>query len=278
LDKSTGFHLNVHRNKLDDLDNLDNLDRSNKASESNVYHNTLDNLDDLDGFNSSNKASRSYSHLHLNTTSRPHPHSNDHLNRTPPFTPYSNNNDTRFNIDNVFRSNTPNMLHSNTSPFTNDSSVRSTFQTLNNTGSTLGPFHKMDNVHQICSWLCANPSILLLAYNMHLSMQTPVANSFSFVSPNFNSSMLTTGIPQMSNQGDKVKNLDFLEELKCLFLRVRNPKRSVFEDLVRIIFNCRLNSTEGTNWLTAAKNSFTDSRNKFLNAVEQEIDNFKAKR
>ena len=173
------------------------------------------------------------------------------------------------------------MVHSNTSPLlSNDSDIRSTFRTTYNVESTLPtPFREMDNIHQICSWLCANPSILSLAYSMHLSMQTPVANSLNFTSPSFNSSIVATGIPQTSKKEDnKAKSLDFLEELKCLFLRVRNPKNGVFEALVRKIFNCDLNSTEGTNWLQAAKKNFNDSRNKFLSAVEQKIDNFKEKR
>ena len=218
-------------------------------------HNTLDILDD--------------SSLHLNT--RPRPWASDRLNSTPPLTPRSNNTRMNFNndSDNAFRLNTPNMLRSNTSV-----DVHSTFRTSYNAESTLpGPFREMDNIYQICSWLCANQSILLLAYNMHLSMQTPAGNALNFISPNFNSAI----VPQVSNQ-DKVKSRDFLEELKCLFLRVRKPKKGVFEDLVRKMFNCDLNSTEGIDWLSAAKKSFNDFRNKFLDAVEEEIDNFKEKR
>jgi len=73
-------------------------------------------------------------------------------------------------------------------------------------------------------------------------------------------------------------NRDFLEELKCLFLRVRNPNKSAFEDLVRQVFNYDLNSTEGINWLRAANRNFGDSRNKFLDIVMGVIDEFKGKR
>ncbi|RIA95934.1 hypothetical protein C1645_816077 [Glomus cerebriforme] len=54
-------------------------------------------------------------------------------------------------------------------------------------------FHKMTNIHQICLWLCANPDVLLFAYNMYISMQTPVANGFNFISSNFNSSTMVDG-------------------------------------------------------------------------------------
>ena len=73
-------------------------------------------------------------------------------------------------------------------------------------------------------------------------------------------------------------NRDFLEELKCLFLRVRNPKKSTFEDLVRQIFNCDLNSAEGIDLLRIANRQFGDFRNKFLDSIEDLINEFKAKR
>ncbi|GES87630.1 hypothetical protein GLOIN_2v1775382 [Rhizophagus clarus] len=110
----------------------------------------------------------------------------------------------------------------------------------------------MANVHQICSWLCANLNILLLAYNLYLSMQSPVTNSFNFITPNHNSLLLATSIPQ---QEDRTKdNWDFLKELKCLFLQVRNPKKNIFEDLVHQIFNCNLNSMEGIELLGNGNN------------------------
>ncbi|RIA92223.1 hypothetical protein C1645_736543 [Glomus cerebriforme] len=66
-----------------------------------------------------------------------------------------------------------------------------------------------------------------------LDFRTPVANGFNFVSSNFNSSTLATAASYIQKQEDKMKmNRDFLEELKCFFLRVRNPKKSAFEDLV----------------------------------------------
>ena len=70
-------------------------------------------------------------------------------------------------------------------------------------------------------------------------------------------------------------NYDFLEELKCLFLRVQNPKKNAFEDLVRQIFKCDLNSAEGIDWLRAANRNFGDFRNKFLDSVEEIIKIFK---
>jgi hypothetical protein len=71
-------------------------------------------------------------------------------------------------------------------------------------------------------------------------------------------------------------NRDFLEELKCLFLRVRNPKKNAFEDLVRQIFNCDLNSADGVDWLRTSNRQFGDFRNKFLDSIEDLINEFKA--
>lgn len=74
------------------------------------------------------------------------------------------------------------------------------------------------------------------------------------------------------------KNCNFLEELKCLFLRVRNPNKCVFEELVRQMFNYNLNSAEGIDSLRTASKNFSDFRNKFLNEVENAIEEFKDKR
>jgi hypothetical protein len=126
------------------------------------------------------------------------------------FTSHSNN--TNFN-DNVFRSNTSNVFRSNTS--LNDNTViRPTFDAFNDdefrsnntsfrsNNVDFTPFRGMDNVHQICSWLCNNPDVLLLAYNMYMSMKASVMNEFNFILPNCNSSMSATSAPLV--QEDKV--------------------------------------------------------------------------
>lgn len=124
----------------------------------------------LDG----NDVSDSHFQLHLNNT-------------TPRSTSQSN---TRFNDNNdVFRLNTTNTFRRTSE------SNQSTLPTA---------FNDMSNIHQICSWLCENPNILLLAYNIYLSMQTPIGNAFNFTSLNFNSLTLATGVPQIPKQEDKV--------------------------------------------------------------------------
>ncbi|KAF0473027.1 hypothetical protein F8M41_024913 [Gigaspora margarita] len=72
----------------------------------------------------------------------------------------------------------------------------------------------------------------------------------------------------LQNQGDKIQaNRDFLEELKYLFLRVRNPRKGAFEELVLKIFRCELNSTEGVEYFHIANRHFGDFRNSLVNNV-----------
>ncbi|PKC54405.1 hypothetical protein RhiirA1_477374 [Rhizophagus irregularis] len=220
-----------------------------------------------------------------NTTSPP----NNTIFRLNTQNVFHSNTSSPNNTTNVFRLNTQNVLHSNTP---NDSDARSPLRTSYNAEPTLpASFCDMGNIHQICSWLCANPSILLLAYNLYLSMQTPVATSFNLVTPNFNSATLATGIPQALKQEDRflllllnnLHNSDesqsrLLEELKCLFLRARGPEKSAFKELVRQIFSYDLNSVEGIECLCAASRNFSDFHNKFLDNIEEAVTIFKKKR
>ena len=96
-----------------------------------------------------------------------------------------------------------------------------------------------------------------MANSMQLSMQTPIVEGSQY-KPSVSST-----IPQTQEKA-KVSR-DFLEELKCLFLSVRNPNKSVLEELVRKIVKCELNSAEGIEWLQTAKSSFGDFRNKLVN-------------
>ncbi|GBC25343.2 hypothetical protein GLOIN_2v1840951 [Rhizophagus irregularis DAOM 181602=DAOM 197198] len=255
-----------------------------------IYNNIL-----LDGMDESGNVDRIRNNDSYRSNEIHEPRFRLHYNTTP-----GPNRPREFN-DDVFRLNPQKVFHLNTPFFTNDhSDARSTFQTSE---STLpASFCDMGNIHQICSWLCANLSILLLAYNLYLSMQTPVATSFNLVTPNVNSATLATGILQALRQEDRVNttiiyfvissccyclitciiqtkaNRDFLEELKCLFLRARGPEKSAFEELVRQVFNYDLNSAEGIKCLRAASRNFSDFRNKFLDNIEEAVTIFKKKR
>ncbi|CAB4430768.1 unnamed protein product [Rhizophagus irregularis] len=124
------------------------------------------------------------------------------------------------------------------------------------------PFDEM-TIYQLCSWLCANPDILQLANNMHSSMQTPVVEGLRLMTSTAPGSLT---MPQ--HQENKMQSCrDFLEELKCLFLRVRNPQKRVLEELIRKVIKCELNSAEGIEWLHTANRHFGDFRNKLVNGL-----------
>jgi hypothetical protein len=71
---------------------------------------------------------------------------------------------------------------------------------------------------------------------------------------------------------------DYLEELKCLFLRVRHPPKGAIQDLVRQIFKYDLNSAEGIECVRIANKNFGDSRNKLVNGIMELIKLFKEQR
>jgi len=189
--------------------------------------------------NNSNEATGSRNNYSFNTPSPATPRSitpcsiNTHLTNTRPTNttntrPTNTTNTRPTNTTNTRPTNTTNMRPTNTRtcfdntdfndedfyPYAHNN--RSTFGTpnynatfqsnrSNNSESTFPvPFRDMDNIHQICSWLCTNPNILLLAYNIYMSMQAPVENGFNFVSPTFNSPMLATGTRHI--QDDRVRS------------------------------------------------------------------------
>ncbi|CAG8653745.1 9856_t:CDS:2, partial [Racocetra fulgida] len=132
------------------------------------------------------------------------------------------------NMMNIRMNNTCNVMNNSTIHFdTTDNSVPSSFNKM--------------MIYQLCSWLCENPNILQLANNMNLSMQAPVIERLQLMPSNSPGSLA-----MLQPREDKTKTCrDFLEELKYLFLRIQNLKKSVFEELVLKIFKCELNSAEG---------------------------------
>jgi len=130
------------------------------------------------------------------------------LRNTHPLTPrstmcsFTSHYDTNFN-DDLFHSNIPlndNTIFHPTSDTFNNNVFRSNNTSFWSIDANSTPFNRMDNVHQICSWLCKNPNVLLLAYNMYSSMHAPVTNGFNFITPNNNST--TVAAPYI--QEDKV--------------------------------------------------------------------------
>ena len=83
-----------------------------------------------------------------------------------------------------------------------------------------------------------NPDVLLLAYNMYISMQTPVANGFNFISSNFNSTM-ATGVIQMPKQEDKVNitiiHLSLIFITKCQIIYNSDEIQSRFSGRIKML-------------------------------------------
>ncbi|CAB4435209.1 unnamed protein product [Rhizophagus irregularis] len=138
-------------------------------------------------------------------------------------------------------------------------------------------FNDMDTIFQLATWLCANPNVLQFANAIYSSMQTSLANGQQFTPSNLaNPTALQLQSPL---QEDKLMtSRNFLEELKCLFLRVRNPPKHALEELIRQIIKCNLNSVEGLEWLRIGLRQFGDFRNKFLDGIERLANLFKEKR
>ncbi|CAG8776153.1 3000_t:CDS:2, partial [Dentiscutata erythropus] len=87
--------------------------------------------------------------------------------------------------------------------------------------------------------LILTSSRMLLTSDSNFSNNTLAADGSQFI---FSNSMTLITAP---NQDDKAKaSQDCLEELKCLFLCVRNPPKKAIENLIRQVIKCDLNSTE----------------------------------
>lgn len=133
-----------------------------------------------------------------------------------------------------------------------------------------------------------SPDVLQLANNMHSSQIadvgrfTPnssivVQNQYGEVRDLFTNYFINHRIFINKNLSQKAHH-DFLEELKCLFLRVRNPPRSALEDLVSQFIECDLNSAEGIDWLRTANKNFDDFRKNLTNSIEELVKSFKEKK
>ncbi|CAB4435775.1 unnamed protein product [Rhizophagus irregularis] len=134
------------------------------------------------------------------------------------------------------------------------SESRSTFQGIPDPNNVVvpSPFNEM-TTYQLCSWLCANPNVLQLANNMHLSMQVLIANG---------------GQLALSSNSSNLSNMS----------QSQDDKVSAIQDLVRQIFKYDLNSAEGIECVRIANKNFGDSRNKLVNGIMELIKLFKEQR
>lgn len=72
---------------------------------------------------------------------------------------------------------------------------------------------------------------------------------------------------------DKIRLWD--ESIKCLFLRARDPRGEVFDNLVTKIFQVKLHSDVAKSYLEKTRKFFTDFRNKFNQSISSNVEKFK---
>ncbi|CAG8732355.1 7240_t:CDS:2, partial [Dentiscutata erythropus] len=131
------------------------------------------------------------------------------------------------------------------------------------------PLKDMSNIFKVCQWLVLiRPDILVAANQMRNSMYISIDSPI-------------TAIPQSevttSTNISEDKELARLwhEEMKCLFLRCRNPTVRVIENLIVKIFIYELYSNEAVEIICYSKQVLTDFRSKFNQKIAILIQEFK---
>ncbi|CAB4493697.1 unnamed protein product [Rhizophagus irregularis] len=132
-------------------------------------------------------------------------------------------------------------------------------------------FKDMKTCFEVCQWLVLErPDVLSMANQMRDSM-------------NISLDLPATVIHQptiASNNNVEDKGLARLwhEEIKCLFLRCRNPPDGTIENLIANIFDYELYSNEAVEIICHSKRVLTDFRSKFNKNIASLVDEFKNKR
>ncbi|CAB5203866.1 unnamed protein product [Rhizophagus irregularis] len=88
-------------------------------------------------------------------------------------------------------------------------------------------FGAKTNQLQICNWLVLHPNVLHLANEMLAALSTPPSSNTPLTT-------LTSSTLSASDNNDKYRLID--EEMKCLFLRTRNPPDHAFNKITQKIF------------------------------------------
>ncbi|CAB5356138.1 unnamed protein product [Rhizophagus irregularis] len=132
-------------------------------------------------------------------------------------------------------------------------------------------FKDMKTCFKVCQWLVLErPDVLSMTNQMRDSM-------------NISLDLPATVIHQptiASNNNVKDKGLARLwhEEIKCLFLRCRDPPDGTIENLIANIFDYELYSNEAVEIICHSKQVLTDFRSKFNKNIASLVDEFKNKR
>lgn len=119
----------------------------------------------------------------------------------------------------------------------------------------------MTNSLEICQWLIKRPRILTMAYQMYNMSDIPLESSLLSEPDKVTN-------PKIISEKEKLCSRLWEEEIKCLFLRCREPPDEAIEDLVKEIFNYDLFSTEAGEVISHSKRTLSDFRSKFNKKIE----------
>ncbi|PKB99342.1 hypothetical protein RhiirA5_429860 [Rhizophagus irregularis] len=123
-------------------------------------------------------------------------------------------------------------------------------------------FGAMTNQLQICNWLVLHPSVLHLANKMlDASTKQPSTNL-----------PLTTSTSS-SSDNDNYRLID--EEMKCLFLRTRNPPDHAFDKITQKIFGHDAYQSVAKSINERYRKSFSDYRYQLKNVLSTLVKEFR---
>ncbi|UZO24937.1 uncharacterized protein OCT59_017229 [Rhizophagus irregularis] len=123
-------------------------------------------------------------------------------------------------------------------------------------------FGAMTNQLQICNWLVLHPSVLHLANKMlDVSTKQPSTNL-----------PLTTSTSS-SSDNDNYRLID--EEMKCLFLRTRNPPDHAFDKITQKIFGHDAYQSVAKSINKRYRKSFSDYRYQLKNVLSTLVKEFR---
>lgn len=122
----------------------------------------------------------------------------------------------------------------------------------------------MTNALEICQWLIQRPKILAMANQMYNVVDIPLD------SPLLNEPAETTKPKTMLDE-EKANSRLWSEEIKCLFLKCREPSDEAIEDFVKRIFDYDLFSHDAEEVISHSKWTLADFRSKFNKQIAGKV-------
>ncbi|PKY33174.1 hypothetical protein RhiirB3_451891 [Rhizophagus irregularis] len=126
-------------------------------------------------------------------------------------------------------------------------------------------FGAKTNQLQICNWLVLHPNVLHLANEMLAALSTPPSSNTPLTT-------LTSSTLSASDNNDKYRLID--EEMKCLFLRTRNPPDHAFNKITQKIFGHDAYQSMAKSINERYRKSFSDYRYQLKNVLSALVKEF----